>query len=976
MQLVRMIRAAALALLISHSAAADDAPQLMLETGGHLGIVRSLAFTTSANRLVSAGDDKVIRVWDLARKRTDFVLRGQAGVGKEGSITALAISPDDRWLAAGGWFSADGALEPCCGDVRLYDLSQRKLVALFKGHTDALTSLAFSSDGRYLLSGSADKTAILWDLGPRTALKKFSSQKAAVTNVAFTGGGAAVVTAGADGSVRLWNTSDGAVKNEYRLGAAVTKLAISPRDEVIAAGLANGEIFRVDPGLEAGQSTLAKLEGPVRTLVFSKDGSTLLTTCDCLDTSVRAIDVKTGTSKSLFTGHDNVVTALALAPDGTRVASAGGEGHDVHIWALDGGQRDITLGGIGKAVWQVAFAKDGREVAWGTSDPCPELLSCPNKPAPLTFKLKLPAPERPLGEPEAVKQDEDQTFLRARTSYADTLLAARTSEASKRRDDTLEIREKGTVRAVIQRDATSGFIHSAFSFVAQGKQIVSGGTAGTLTLYDRDGRSIGSFVGHTDQILSLAATQDGDILASASLDQTVRLWNVATRKLIITLFQGSDATWIAWTPGGYYTGSPGADHVVGWQINRGAERAADYVGADQLGQHLHRPDIVERAVVVGSAEKAIEEAEGTRVKLGELLGRSIPAFRITDPAQEANAPELAQVRIAIEENADPIKLVNVTVNGAQVARVTPPTGSGGLPPGDLSLDVPLYAGRNDVRVALVNDVGERSETIALNREGQGLLDERGTLYIVAIGVDKYPGLGKRCGQKGKSSCDLRFAGVDARALADTVERRLGPGHKSTVKRVLTNGGEPDNAPTAANILDAVDLFKKSKENDTLVLFVAGHGLNDRGSYRFLASDSEWTGKGLRTSTVVTWFALQEALELAKGRRILVVDTCHSGNSYNPRLGNAAYHANIIAYTATRFDQLSLEDESVGHGLFTFAFLEALDGEKSSASEGLSTKGMANYLTRRVSELARERGAAQDPQYFRGRDAEEYLLVGR
>jgi len=122
---------------------------------------------------------------------------------------------------------------------------------------------------------------------------------------------------------------------------------------------------------------------------------------------------------------------------------------------------------------------------------------------------------------------------------------------------------------------------------------------------------------------------------------------------------------------------------------------------------------------------------------------------------------------------------------------------------------------------------------------------------------------------------------------------------------------------------------------------------------------------------VTWFALQEALELAKGRRILVVDTCHSGNSYNPRLGNAAYHANIIAYTATRFDQLSLEDESVGHGLFTFAFLEALDGEKS---ESISTKDMASYLARRVSELAKKRGANQDPQFFRGRDAEDYLLV--
>jgi hypothetical protein len=54
-------------------------------------------------------------------------------------------------------------------------------------------------------------------------------------------------------------------------------------------------------------------------------------------------------------------------------------------------------------------------------------------------------------------------------------------------------------------------------------------------------------------------------------------------------------------------------------------------------------------------------------------------------------------------------------------------------------------------------------------------------------------------------------------------------------------------------------------------------------------------------------------ETAKGRRILFIDTCHSGNAYNQQLGNAAYHANIIAYTATRFDQEALENAKLGHG---------------------------------------------------------------
>ena len=76
----------------------------------------------------------------------------------------------------------------------------------------------------------------------------------------------------------------------------------------------------------------------------------------------------------------------------------------------------------------------------------------------------------------------------------------------------------------------------------------------------------------------------------------------------------------------------------------------------------------------------------------------------------------------------------------------------------------------------------------------------------------------------------------------------------------------------------------------------------------------------------------KAVEAAKGRRLLFVDTCHSGNAYNQRLGNAAYHANIIAYTAARFDQEALEDSTLGHGLFTYAVVEGLEGKHGVAGQ--------------------------------------------
>jgi hypothetical protein len=82
---------------------------------------------------------------------------------------------------------------------------------------------------------------------------------------------------------------------------------------------------------------------------------------------------------------------------------------------------------------------------------------------------------------------------------------------------------------------------------------------------------------------------DGRYLVSGSADQTVRLWNLQTHELIVTIFRGENGEWVIWTPQGYYMGSPGADKIIGWQINKGPNKAADYVTAEQLPQVFEPP---------------------------------------------------------------------------------------------------------------------------------------------------------------------------------------------------------------------------------------------------------------------------------------------------------------------------------------------------------------------------------------------------
>ncbi|EDN71868.1 WD-40 repeat protein [Beggiatoa sp. SS] len=143
---------------------------------------------------------------------------------------------------------------------------------------------------------------------------------------------------------------------------------------------------------------------------------------------------------------------------------------------------------------------------------------------------------------------------------------------------------------------------------------------GVISAYNREGEKLGDYVGHTGDVWAVAVSPSGQLLVSGSVDQTVRLWDVDSRENLVTLFQGHNREWVAWTPSGHYIASPKGDEMVGWQINRGVDKAADYVKATQLAKQLNRPDIVADTVRLGSVNQALEKAGLTDFSLEQLIG--------------------------------------------------------------------------------------------------------------------------------------------------------------------------------------------------------------------------------------------------------------------------------------------------------------------------------------------------------------------
>jgi WD40 repeat protein len=915
-----------------------------------MAIIRGLAFTADGRQLVSVGDDKVIRVWDLQAGKTVRTIRGQVGPGDEGKIFAIALSPDGRWLAAGGWTNDNV--------IRLYDFASGTLAALLKGHTDVVHALAFSPDGKRLISGQDENiAAIIWDVEHQQLIHRLEGHKDTVYAVAFTPDGVHVVTGSNDRTLRLWRTSDAKLIAEMtgHTKAISRAVAVRSSDGMIASGDASGEIRLWDGTTGRYLRTFANHGAAVGKLVFSPDGKLLISTGQVESFDCHVWEVATGKKTITYTKHNNIVVAAAVSPSGRLAATAGGDNKEIRIWDLATGDTKQVLSGSGAGVYSVGVSTDAKRLAWGTTFE----YSDHNARGPLELQLRLPSGSRGFARPERVDEHNAKDFVRARPRYRTYALAHREGGNPSRPDGILDIKKAGRTLASIDRTRASGYRHRAYSFTPDGQTIISGGSNGTLSAYDLNGKHLGDFVGHESEVWAVTPSREGRLLVSGSSDQTVRLWNLTTRELIVTFFYSRDGEWVIWTPQGYYASSPDGDRMVGWHINKGPDKAADYVTANQLRTHFYRPDIVERAIVLASAIAAMSQARGTDFSLKDLQTRRPPAFDIISPEDRSHAGATPiEIRLKLELNADPIEAIDVLVNGRQTTtpalrNATARLAASGTP--ERRIEVPLEQGENKIRVVARNKVGQTVRDFVLFHDKPGLLDGRGTLYVLAIGVDKYPKLPPTCGPNSNQACDLRYAGKDAHAFRDVLVKHAGSLYKDIKSLLLTRDG--DKLPTRANIEDALgEILGKAGPEDTTILFVAGHGVNDaRGSdYLFMPEEAEISSDGWRKSTVLPWILFQNALQNTQGRRLMFVDTCHSGRAYNSRLVNDAANANIVVFSATDPQTLSWEFEHLAHGVFTHALIQGIEGKARRKDGTVTVFGLGDFISEEVAKLTEDK----------------------
>jgi WD40 repeat protein len=970
-----------------------SAPQLMLDTGGHMAKVIEVEITPDGRQLISASNDKTIRIWDTATGKPLRIIRGESAPGNWGVIRSMALSPDGKWLVVGGQFHNTD--RNAGGTIRVFDYATGKLDGLLKGHDNVVTALAFSPDGKRLVSGSGDKLGIVWDFEGRKELGRLAGHSDILNDAVFTRDGARIVTASKDGTLRLWNAEGGAqiaemIEHRTRAFAEAKKpeaanpqveaVTVSPTEPIIASSSGDGRVLLWDAATGAFIRQLANPGGMVgfsgiNAVAFSPDGKVLLTASEFQGCGM--YEVATGAEFVGGTRYEQPPTMFdkvkrpkcnggaAFTRDGKFVAA----GYNSTVQLMNAADQKPVFTGqsVGSPVFAVGFAPDGGTLAWGNT-----IDNGPDKKTKLTHLLRLPRDGATL----AIAQTGGEPitgFARASAENGQLAVGFRKAGGSLINTRYLDITKAGQAQAEIDLDGLNASGRSAISFTPDGQSVLIGLTP-SIDAFDVAGKRLGQFVGHTGTVRDVAPSADGRFLVSGSADQTVRLWNLQTRELIVSVFNGTDGEWVAWTPQGYYASSPNGDRIVGWQINKGADQAAEYVTASQLRHKFYRPDIVERAFALAGATEAVKEAGLTGPEafqlpnLAEKLPPKIDLLTQLDGTETSTGR--AVVTLAVGDSAnDPVKAVDVFVNDIKVSSTERGHGR------DLTLELPLTRGQNKVRLVARSTSDLLTEKrIEITQNGEGALDKRDTLYIIAVGVDKYPQLPSVCGQQGNSTCDLTFAGADAKAFAETIQTQMGRQHAKVVTRLLVNGAGEGLEPSRENIMAAVALLIEAREMDTIAVFVAGHGVNDaRNGYQLMPTNARVDADGNPApDSIVKWTALEDAVQAAKGRRLMFVDTCRSGNAFNARLMKDASDEGIVAFSATNAKQDALEMPGLGHGAFTSALVKGLNGAADLAQEKeVRVFDLGAFIEREVRKLT---NGKQTPDFYKKPGAENFVMV--
>ena len=1040
----------------------SNLPELVLDPEGHKAFIGKMVFTNDEKYLITGSQDKLVKVWDIKTGICVKTFRGYNKGKDQGKVFCIALSPDDKYLAVGGWFKGEKTGDKGIGAVRIYDFKNGRLLKLLKSHDNITVDLEFSYDGKYLVSSSFDTNVVIWDVKKDfKLLHKLENHKNEVYGVSISHSNKYLATSSFDNSIALWELSTGKLikKLENAHSGGVEQIEFSIDDKYLATSSVADNSVKL---FNVKDLSFIKIANKVASgysntkLSFTNDGQYLLFgglspeffkgkyICP-----VYFYNLKRGKIEKKFYNHDNTITAITNSKSGEYIASSGGNNNEIFIYKKNDFENPLKLISKGKTIFEIAYGNDNKTIYFGNTNIADRYLN--ENPIERSFSL--------LDFSINANPDNNYTkFYKKINGKSFNFKGGMFNKTIKIGDKTVILDSKyDTIRA--------------FTFTPDGKYAIIGSDNALTKVDVNTGYKLEEFMGHDRLIWAVSVSKDSKKMISGSWDQTIKLWEIdnailefiiynvldgslaeksglkigdiidnvdgktfksnveflsylkpnkkydfnirrneqnikikinktkdsfgftfiARSKPLATIFISNNNEYLIWTPDNYFTGNKKLFKYVGWHVNQGEDNEAKFYSFDQFALKYNRPDIILQRI--GFADKEVIDAYykiyKNRIK---KMG-----FNEKDLSGELHLPEI-QFKSNIKGSDTNNKTIKLTINAKDslytLNRINvfindvPVYGIKGI---DIkskkskkystNIDLNLVYGKNKIQVSCLNEKGVESFKETLNvfcNKAQIKPD----LYIATVGVSNYK----------EKDYNLKYSEKDAKDLIKI--------YKNNTKlynqiKILELNNEK---ATKSNIKKIKDFFNKSKIDDHVILFIAGHGIRDTNNeYYFATHDIDFNNPSKNG------FNFNELDSLLDGipsiTKMLLMDTCFSGEldeGYNEselknkkklegkvisrgfkggvktvgsenkkqllllqkniftnlKLGTGAVVITSSSGTEFSYEGKSSSGEEIKNGIFTYSFLSGLKNYQSDINKDkkIQISEIMNWVYNKVIDL--------------------------
>ncbi len=931
-------------------------PLIRVETGMHAGAVRRVLFDAPSNRVFSMGDDKVVRVWQLPEGRLAGVLRPPIGAGHEGRMFSISASSDGKWLAAGGWTGWEWDRK---GSVYVFDIASGEVLRRIADLPEIVGAVKFSKDGRYLAVGLQTQGGLkVFRTSDWSQIAEDKAYNDKILAMDFAADGRLVVGS-IDGFLRIYDAAFKLIgRKQSAPGKMTMSVKVSPDSGRVAVAFDDVNTIAVYSMTDFKQLFSTDVEGLVgqtrmSDAAWSDDGAALYGCGENIGAGKNFVyrwgKGGRGRREALAAGTAQRISDVQTMPGGGVMFSA----EDPIIGAMDAQGREKFR--IGPDIASFRDAGDSLR----TSDDA----------GVVEFPLASGGQRRArfsLADRRMVAADDAARLPPQRVPAAGFSVegwkdatAPRLNGAALKLDD-YEISRSHAV----DRNATTLVL----------------GTEWAIRAYDRASKQLWK-TEITGVAWNVAVSGDGRAVIATLGDGTIRWYRIEDGVEYLALFpHGAGEEWVAFTPTGYYLSSNYGDNFVGWHVNRGKDKAADFYRAVQFERILYRPDVVEASLSSRGHAPVLAARDVEVFNIKDLALIAPPRIRIgaMTPSTAPDGTARLKVAFEVEKNSLPMRdyavyVNNIPVTPAKERRLS--SREDGRFGREIEFD--LQARDSVVRIEVTNgrSVGLAEKHFAL--QGAAITRQApGELYLLAVGANHFPKL---------NGADLAYAARDAEQLEKFFAADAGKQYSRVNTRVLSDLSPVK--PERAKILEALEFISAAGPRDTVIVFLASHGISDAaGNYYFVTRDATpedvdavIKGGERKITSMIGWATFFDALRGVAGRRLLIVDTCQAKNIEGKldvhSLSKRSASSLFSLVVASKGNEESQEYPPGQHGLFTYAMLNGLRGPGDINRDGVITLNeMFGAATPVVDQLRNKVLGPQTPQLLAPEPLGNMVLV--